>query len=58
MTETDSDLDRIQLQDEATLTDFCMMVTVPGDPDVTVSNLELETGDDFLLEDGGFLLLE
>lgn len=29
-----------------------------GDPDVLVSNLELEDGDDFLLEDGDFLLLE
>ena len=26
--------------------------------DVLVDNLELETGDDFLLEDGGFILLE
>lgn len=29
-----------------------------SDPDVLVSNLELETGDDLLLESGGFILLE
>jgi hypothetical protein len=28
------------------------------DPDVQVNNLELESGDDFLLESGDFLLLE
>lgn len=33
------------------------IATVP-DPDTQVSNLELETGDDFLLETGEFLLLE
>ena len=29
-----------------------------NDPDFTVSNLELETGNDLLLEDGSFILLE
>jgi hypothetical protein len=29
-----------------------------NDPDFTVSNLELETGNDLLLEDGFFILLE
>jgi hypothetical protein len=29
-----------------------------NDPDFTVSNLELETGNDLLLEDGSFMLLE
>jgi len=29
-----------------------------SDPDYVVSNLELETGSDLLLEDGGFILLE
>ena len=29
-----------------------------NDPDVPVSNLELETGNDLLLEDGFFILLE
>lgn len=28
------------------------------DPDYVVSNLELETGNDILLEDGSFMLLE
>ena len=28
------------------------------DPDYVVSNLELETGNDLLLEDGSFMLLE
>jgi hypothetical protein len=28
------------------------------DPDYTVSNIELETGNDLLLEDGEFILLE
>jgi hypothetical protein len=29
-----------------------------SDPDVLASNLEMETGDDLLLESGGFILLE
>ena len=29
-----------------------------SDPDFVVSNLELETGSDLFLEDGGFVLLE
>ena len=29
-----------------------------SDPDYAVSNLELESGNDLLLEDGGFILLE
>lgn len=29
-----------------------------SDPDLTVYNLELETGNDLLLEDGSFMLLE
>lgn len=28
------------------------------DPDLFVGNLELEDGNDYLLEDGGFILLE
>jgi len=33
-------------------------ITVNPDPDAAVDNLELETGDDLLLQDGFFLLLE
>jgi hypothetical protein len=29
-----------------------------SDPDILNNNLELEDGDDLLLEDGGFILLE
>lgn len=29
-----------------------------SDPDFSVSNLEMEDGDDLLLEDGGFVLME
>lgn len=53
----DTELRKILLQDDPSLAEVETYV-VTDDPDTSVSNLELEDGDDFLLEDDGFLLLE
>ena len=40
------------------ITDLVTSLVAEADPDINVGNLELENGHDYLLEDGGFIVLE